>query len=1175
MLLVILGSLGHSATSVAGTTVSLRESYAGNLSFELTGGSFRTTQNNTSACTYDNSSSNTLNTLPIGASIVKAYLYWAASADGVNIDRQVRLNGVNINANRSYTEDTGSWQFFNGVADVTSQVTSSGNGTYTVSELNMYSSPSLCSSQTMLGGWALLVIYEHADEDFRVLNLYEGFESFQHRSFTLTPNNFELPSNPSGKHAHITWEGDDTLGSDGEYLAFEGVTLTDGNNPTDNQFNSYSNVQNGFISYGVDIDEYDISAQLTAGATQVRTKYSAGQDLVILSAEIVSVSNIPVADLSVSTANPTGWTQGATVTKKYTVSNNGPNDVPADSVRFSATLPTGVHFSGTQGDSGWSCTPNPNSGQTISCRFNAKLRSGWSDYLDLTFKVDENTAGNELTIDVAVDHDLAPYNIFDNRQGNNRYQFTVPVGSVPVIDLSASSKVYTNLSGDLLLAGDTLRYTITLDDASNLPVSGITVSDKLPDNISGYNIISSPVAPVFTSTGGSDTGTLTFNDISLTATSPGDSQQIILEVTINTDAPLGASLQNQATITQASNSWQVDSGDITLVAPDLSSSTVTTTDENGGLLQPGDTVNIVITLDDSQDLDISNLQATMNVPSQINDYSVLTMPNGASHNSGVHIDIQDIQFAAGETATITLAWVIDLAAADGSQLSVDTTLRLGSNSWLIQGPTLTVTNSTPSATGNKQLYLDASNIMSRLRPADGSIKIADESSQSWTLGPALMSDLTFSLTDIDLEFNVEGNRRRNNGNPRNNKVDLTISLSDSDGQLLADKRLNSITVRPDRIDAIATTLTKNPVIQEDTVTIGADKQLILSIHNQAGGSRAHNTAPNDRGVTLHMLDGINDTLKADGYSALILNASTVINVDTIQVWSAPFLDEPVDFIDDSGATVISSSFPDTQVSIRASVSDPFGAFDINLANINLTNPNDGSVSADVAMTQIDDPSDDLVTGSKQFEQTMTLNEADIDTMKGNWIITVTGIEGVEGMVSHTQVGTFLVKPFLPSIALTKTVNVVSDPINDTNNPKAIPGALIRYTIKAINSGRGKSDDSSLILQDEIPVNAELYIGDISCPANGLGPVCYQNGAAAHDSGLSYNFVTITDATDDVSFSEDGTDFNYEPVDAAGFDSNIRYIRITPAGFFKKASTDADGNPLNQPEFNFSYQVRLN
>ena len=373
---VLVGSNMHSMTSYAGTPVALRESFAGNLSFALTGGSFRTAQNNVNACSTSTTSSNPLSTIPISATIKKAYLYWAASGNGTNTDNQVILNGNTITADRMYTEDTGTWDFFSGAADITNLVKTYRNTTYTISGLSIYSTPDICTTQVLLGGWAITVIYEDDSLPFHVLNLYEGFEYFRYRSFNLTPDNFKLPANPSGKHAHITWEGDDTLGTDGEFLSFQGTQLVDSGNPSGNQFNSYSNVEGGLITYGVDIDEYDVSSLLSEGLEQVSTTYSAGQDGVLLTAEIVSVSNIPVADLSVTTSNSTGWMQGSTVTKKFTVSNNGPNDVPTQSMRFTTTLPSQLSFNGNQGDSDWSCSQ---AGQKLSCIYQPKFRSGWSD----------------------------------------------------------------------------------------------------------------------------------------------------------------------------------------------------------------------------------------------------------------------------------------------------------------------------------------------------------------------------------------------------------------------------------------------------------------------------------------------------------------------------------------------------------------------------------------------------------------------------------------------------------------------------------------------------------------------------------------------------------------------------------------------------------------------------
>jgi len=1164
MLLSILVSIFHSTTAFAGTTVALSESYAGNLSFVLTAGSFRTESNDNDHCAVSSESTSPFTKLPQTATIIKAYLYWTGSSYNGEIDNEITLNNSipSIIANRTYTEVKENRYFYNGVADITSYVNSHKELTsYTVSDLDIETGGDHCSRATVLGGWALLVIYEDDSEDFRVLNLYEGFEFFQNESFDLIPNNFKLPSTPTGKHAHITWEGDDSLGTDGEFLAFEGNRLTDSGNPSDNQFNSFSNIENGLTTYGVDVDEYDISTYLNEGDEEVTTTYSAGQDLIILSAEIISVSNIPVADLAVTTSTPTGWQANSTVTKKFTISNNGPNDVPTQSVRFITSLPAQLTFNGSQGDSDWLCSQN---GQDLSCVFQNKLRSGWSDYLDLTFDVG-NVAGTTVDLDVSVDHDTAPYDIFDNQTSNNTYSMSVPVATDPVVDLSASSKVPDNLNGDLLLAGDTLQYTITIDDASDLAVSGIQVTDDMPANITAFRVTAIPSGATDNSVindGINLTGYLDIQNISLAV---GATEKIIIEVDIDPNAADGASLQNQATLTYGSDTWLVDTGEITVVEPDLSPSTIEATDKNSGLLQSGDTVSVTITLDDLGDLDISGLQLQMGIPSVANDYTVITTPANSVDNSSTQIDITDIDFLSGETPIIVFEFTIDPATPEGTQFSLSASLILDSITWIITGPTLEITNSTPS-TGNKQLYLDNSNTLSRNQPADGEMDITDEGSETWTLAPALLSDFTFSLTDISVELKFDGNR--NGGKTADTTFD--IELEDSDGNLLASKTLSNVSLVSGTISPVITTLDKNASISSDDITISTGKQLALTIFSSSGG----NNSQNNRRSTLHIFDGTDTGLKGDGYSSIILNASTVINVDTVQVWDAAFIDNEPDGTDDSGASQITESKPDTTVSIRAEISDPFGAFDISSANISVTNSEGVVVIADESMSLLDDQIDDTLNNIKTFEKTLTLAEE--NEVTGYWTIDVTAFEGIEGDVEHTLTSNFQISPFLPNIALTKSITVINDPINgsidDGANPKAIPGAELLYSINAINSGRGKSDDGSLILQDEIPLNSDLYVGNITCSGTDLGPVCFKEGSTPHESGLSFVYVSLTDASDDLFFSTDGSDFTYEPVDSGdGYDPAIRYIRMAPANELNNAPKDASA----QPEFNFYYQIRLN
>ncbi|AHK17702.1 DUF11 domain-containing protein [Thalassolituus oleivorans] len=58
--------------------------------------------------------------------------------------------------------------------------------------------------------------------------------------------------------------------------------------------------------------------------------------------------------------------------------------------------------------------------------------------------------------------------------------------------------------------------------------------------------------------------------------------------------------------------------------------------------------------------------------------------------------------------------------------------------------------------------------------------------------------------------------------------------------------------------------------------------------------------------------------------------------------------------------------------------------------------------------------------------------------------------------------------------LTKTSVVISDPINGTTNPKAIPGAVVEYTIRIVNTGNASA--TNVIVTDTLPTDT-TYVAD--------------------------------------------------------------------------------------------------
>jgi uncharacterized repeat protein (TIGR01451 family) len=70
-----------------------------------------------------------------------------------------------------------------------------------------------------------------------------------------------------------------------------------------------------------------------------------------------------------------------------------------------------------------------------------------------------------------------------------------------------------------------------------------------------------------------------------------------------------------------------------------------------------------------------------------------------------------------------------------------------------------------------------------------------------------------------------------------------------------------------------------------------------------------------------------------------------------------------------------------------------------------------------------------------------------------------------------------------TLGVVKTSVVVDDPVNGTTNPKAIPGATVRYTITVTNSG--DEDATSVVLVDQIPVNTAYAPGTIELDSTPL------------------------------------------------------------------------------------------
>jgi uncharacterized repeat protein (TIGR01451 family) len=138
-----------------------------------------------------------------------------------------------------------------------------------------------------------------------------------------------------------------------------------------------------------------------------------------------------------------------------------------------------------------------------------------------------------------------------------------------------------------------------------------------------------------------------------------------------------------------------------------------------------------------------------------------------------------------------------------------------------------------------------------------------------------------------------------------------------------------------------------------------------------------------------------------------------------------------------------------------------------------------------------------------------------------------------------------------TLLVAKTSTVLSDAISGTN-PKAIPGAIVRYTINVQNTGNLTVDANSIILQDPLPANFTL---DASTP------FIFTNGSVP--SGLNaFNQSTM------VTYSSTGGAPYSIPL-GSGYNAAIRGFRFAPTGTMAAATT---GGPSS---FSISFVGRIN
>ena len=529
------------------TPISRFVRLTGNVNYVATGGTLRTASNDVDACAIGASSSQALSGIPVGAGIVAAYLYWGAS--GATPDGNVTLNGSGVAASRifttTFTLGGTNYPYFGGFADVTSQIT--GNATMTFAGLTIDNGNPYCASQAVVGGWSLIVVYSQATEPLRAINIFDGLDYFRGSALTLTPDGFRVPAiGADGKMTAVTWEGDPgnsgPLNGFSESLQYNALTLDDGinvagSNPLIQPFDGTINTLGVATSWGVDVDTFDITAALVPGATSGTTIYSSGNDLVLLTAQVVSATSEPAVDLSITKTHAGTFVAGANAVYTLHVANAVGMQRADFAVTVTDVLPAGLSFVSGVG-TGWSCAA---AGQAVTCTHAGPLDPGQA-LPDIALTVAVGGAAlpsvtNTATVSTP-SFDLVPAN-------NTASDTAAVVGP----SLATSTKTVQDLNGGDANPGDTLRYTITLTESAGYAAPRVSVTDDVPLNVSSYTLVSFPAGATNSSTGNgtgaNGTGYISLSNIALVA---NGSATIVFDVVVAAGTSAGALIANTATV---------------------------------------------------------------------------------------------------------------------------------------------------------------------------------------------------------------------------------------------------------------------------------------------------------------------------------------------------------------------------------------------------------------------------------------------------------------------------------------------------------------------------------------------------------------------------------------------------------------------------------------------------
>ncbi len=258
------------------------------------------------------------------------------------------------------------------------------------------------------------------------------------------------------------------------------------------------------------------------------------------------------------------------------------------------------------------------------------------------------------------------------------------------------------------------------------------------------------------------------------------------------------------------------------------------------------------------------------------------------------------------------------------------------------------------------------------------------------------------------------------------------------------------------------------------------------------------------GVAYHVNYG---STNAPSVIVLPASAGTVVAVNTLGVYDAPY----------PGGNLVTTPVAGSTVYIRASVSDPFGSYDITSLGLAVTGPNLGASFTNV-LTDANLVASDAVSKTYQFPWTA-------GATTGDYSIAVTAHEGTEGVTATAAAAITTTFLDLGTPSTTTFTSGNNGPVTTTftaGNPVCIQvkdlnrntnATTIDTVLVVVSSSTG---DIEVVVLSETGTNTGIFTGCINVSTNIPGTSNDGTLFAPAGSILTANYSDPTDPTDNTS-----------------------------------------------------------